>query len=83
MMREEMGFDVVKFVENGLEIDVNVSPNEDTVWLTKEQIALLFGRDRSVISRHIINIYKEGELDEATSVQKMHRSNNNQKYRQP
>lgn len=56
-------YDVIKFTNNNLQLDVNVSPNEDTVWLSKEQIALLFDRDRSVISRHIKNIYKEKELD--------------------
>jgi hypothetical protein len=37
---------------------------QDTVWLTQEQMALLFGRDRTVIGRHIRNIYKEGEVSE-------------------
>ena len=44
--------------------DVNVSPNEDAVWLSKDDMSILFQRDRSVISRHIANIYKEGELEE-------------------
>lgn len=35
----------------------------ETVWLTQEQICQLFGRDQSVIARHIGNIFKEGELD--------------------
>ena len=35
----------------------------ETVWLTQEQMALLFGRDQSVIARHVGNIFKEGELD--------------------
>ena len=43
-------------------MDVNVSPNEDTVWLTIEQIAFLFNRDRSVVSKHIKNIFQENEL---------------------
>ena len=43
--------------------DVNVSPNEDAVWLSKDDMSILFQRDRSVISRHIANIYKEGELE--------------------
>lgn len=36
--------------------DVNVSPNEDAVWLSKDDMSILFQRDRSVISRHIANI---------------------------
>ncbi len=44
----------------------------DTLWMTQGQIAEFFGKDRSSITRHIINIFKEGELDEANNVQKVH-----------
>ena len=47
-----------------------MSPEEDTVWLTKDEIALLFERDRTVISKHINNIYKEEELDEQSTCAK-------------
>lgn len=63
-------FELITFKNNNLQLDVNVSPNEETVWLSKEQIALLFDRDRTVISRHINNIYKEGELDEKSTCAK-------------
>ena len=43
---------------------IDVKLENETVWLTKEQMAVLFDRDRSVISRHIKNIFQEGELDE-------------------
>ena len=43
---------------------LEVKLEKDTVWLTQSQMAELFGRDRSVIARHIRNIFKEGELDE-------------------
>ena len=56
-------YEIIKFTDNEFELDVNVSPEEGTAWLTKEEMALLFGRDRTVISRHINNIYKEGELE--------------------
>lgn len=60
-------YELVKFKDNDIELDVNVSPEEDTVWLSKEEIATLFERDRTVISKHINNIYQDGELDkEAT-----------------
>ena len=61
---------VVKFTDKSLELDVEVSPNENTVWLTKDQMSLLFDRDRSVISRHINNIYKDGELEKNSSCAK-------------
>ncbi len=44
-------------------IELNVKLENDTVWLTQSQMAELFGRDRSVITRHINNCFKEGELD--------------------
>lgn len=49
--------------ENG-QIKVDVLIQDETVWLTQEQMAELFGRDRTVISKHIKNIFVEGELDE-------------------
>ena len=46
------------------QFQLEVQLKDETVWLNVNQIALLFDRDRTVISRHIRNIYKEGELDE-------------------
>ena len=63
-------YEIVKFNNGEFELDVNVSPNDDTVWLSKEQMALLFGRDRTVISKHINNIYKEGELEKKSTCAK-------------
>ena len=64
------GYEIIEFKNDNIELSVNVSPKEDTVWLTKEQMAILFGRDRSVISRHIHNIYKENELDKISTCAK-------------
>ena len=44
-------------------VQLNVKLENDTVWLTQSQMAELFGRDRTVITRHINNCYKEGELE--------------------
>ena len=46
------------------DIIFNVDANKETIWATRSQIADLFGVDKTVISRHIGNIYKAGELDE-------------------
>ena len=51
---------------------VEVRLEEETVWLTQEQMALLFGRERSVITKHIRNIFTEGELGEKSNVQNLH-----------
>lgn len=55
--------------ENG---DIQVAIEQDTVWLTQAQMIELFGRDQSVISRHIRNVFKEGELPEESNMQNMH-----------
>jgi len=47
----------------------------ETVWLTQEQIVALFQRDQSVISRHIKNVFDEGELDRESNMQKLHIAN--------
>jgi hypothetical protein len=44
----------------------------ETVWLSQEQMAELFQRDRSVITKHIGNIFNEGELEEKSNVQNLH-----------
>jgi hypothetical protein len=41
----------------------------ETVWLSQEQMAALFGRERSVISKHLRNVFAEGERDEKSNVQ--------------
>ena len=48
--------------EDGL-TKIETTFDEDTVWLSIDQMAELFQRDRSVIGKHIRNIFKEGELD--------------------
>ena len=69
-------YEIIKFIDNDIVLDVNVSPEENTVWLTKEEMAILFNRDRTVISRHISNIFNENELDKETSVHFLHISQN-------
>jgi len=56
-------------------ISVDVRFEEETVWLTQEQMAVLFERDRSVIVKHIGNIFSEAELDEKSNVQFLHIAN--------
>jgi len=47
----------------------------ETVWLTQAQMAELFQKDRSVITKHIANVFAEGELDEKSNVQNLHIAN--------
>ena len=62
--------EIVKFNNGDFELDVSVSPSEDTVWLSLKELCTLYGRDKSVISRHINNIFKEKELDRGSTVAK-------------
>ena len=65
---EQEKYEIVKFVDNGFELEVNVSPKENTVWLSQAEMSLLFSRDISVISRHIKNVLSEGECDEKSNL---------------
>lgn len=48
---------------------------DETVWLSQAQMCELFGRERSVITKHIRNIFEEGELDEKSNVHFLHIAN--------
>jgi prophage maintenance system killer protein len=58
----EHQIEIYKSTENAIELRVNL--NDDTVWLTQAQMALLFGKARTTITEHIQNTFKEGELEE-------------------
>jgi len=59
-------------IYNNGEIELNVSLNSDTIWLTQKDITQVFEKDQSVISRHINNIFNDKEVDEKSNMQKMH-----------
>ncbi len=54
--------DIIIYNNGNVKLDVKISPEEDTVWLNVNQISELFDKDRTVIIKHIDNIYEEGEL---------------------
>lgn len=61
---------VIYQTEDG-SVKVDVLFQDETVWLTQEQMALLFGKSKSTINEHILNIYQEGELLEKDSKRKI------------
>ena len=65
-----MANDIVIFKNGELELQVNVSPDLETVWLNRDQMSDLFDRDIKTIGKHISNIFKEGELDKEVVVAK-------------
>lgn len=67
-----MSNEIILYQSNELTERLEVRIEDETVWLTQNQMIDLFQRDQSVISRHINNIFKEGELDKKSNMQKMH-----------
>uniref|UniRef100_UPI0040485EA1 RhuM family protein n=1 Tax=Aliarcobacter sp. TaxID=2321116 RepID=UPI0040485EA1 len=62
-------------VYNDGELEVKVSVENETIWLTQTQLCNIFEKDQSVISRHINNIFKDNEVDKKSNMQKMHIAN--------
>jgi hypothetical protein len=57
--------EIILYQAEELQSRIEVRIEDETVWLTQDQMATLFGRNRVAITQHIGNIFKEGELDEA------------------
>lgn len=64
-----MNNEIIRFVNGDLQLDVTVSPDNETVWLNRNQIAQLFDRDIKTIGKHINNALKE-ELSNEVAVAK-------------
>jgi hypothetical protein len=73
-MKNEHGEIIIYQTEDGQSL-LEVQLGKETVWLTQAQMVGLFQRDQSVISRHLRNVFKEGELEEESNMQKMHIAN--------
>lgn len=71
----KMENEIVLFETKDKEISLRVPIIGETVWLTQTQMTDLFHVDRSVITRHINNVFKENELSKESNVQKMHIAN--------
>ena len=62
-------------------LTLEVKLGDETVWLTQEQIAILFGTQRPAITKHLNNIYKSGELEEKSTCSILERMGNDGKQR--
>ncbi|MEI8140183.1 MAG: virulence protein RhuM/Fic/DOC family protein [bacterium] len=72
MKKQENQNDIVIYKAKDGRTSLEVNLAQDTVWLNQTQIMALFQRDQSVISRHIRNLFSEGELEQESNMQKMH-----------
>ena len=66
----ENKYEAVKFIDDNIELDVNIDPYSETIWLTQSQMAILFGVDISRISRHIKNALNEEEINSQRNLRK-------------
>ena len=65
---------IIYETSNG-KLDIQLDLENETIWLDREKIAQLYNIHRSGVSRHIQNIFEDGEVDEKSNVQKMHIAN--------
>ena len=63
-MEENKKGEILLYQNNDGTIKIDVKLEDETVWLSQEQMGMLFGKGRTTITEHIINIFEEGELDE-------------------
>ena len=62
--------EIILFENQNVKLEVNMK--DETVWLTQDQMAKLFGKAKSTINEHIKNVYKEGELVENETMTNQH-----------
>ncbi len=74
-MNQQNVSEIIIYQQEGQVVEVRLDAAHDTVWLSQAQMVSLFGRDQSVISRHIGNVFKEEELMRGSTMQKMHIAN--------
>jgi hypothetical protein len=71
MTKDKQNSEIIIFKTADERISVNVIIEDETVWLTQEQMALLFDKSKSTINEHILNIYNENELVEKETLRKI------------
>ena len=75
MIDMEHNSEIILYQTPDGQIKIDVLLEDETVWLTQNQMSELFQRERSVITKHINNIFSENELDEESNVQNLHIAN--------
>lgn len=67
---ENTNSEFIIFKTEDEKISVDVRMESETVWLTQDQMAILFDKGRSTVAEHILNVFKEGELNEKSTCRK-------------
>jgi len=66
------GGEIVLYAAHDGTVQLDVRLERDTIWLSQQQMALLFDTERSVLSKHLKNVFGTGELDQESNVQTKH-----------
>jgi Virulence protein len=77
--RKAMNSEILIYQNKDGDIKIDVRLEEETVWLTQDQMSSLFGKAKSTINEHVKNIYEERELEEAITMKKFGNSEFQQK----
>jgi hypothetical protein len=75
----ELNSEIIIYTDSKGTTKLQVQLEDETVWLTQDQMAMLFGKAKSTINEHIKNIYAEGELEESQTLKKFGNSEFQQK----
>jgi len=68
--------EIVLYKNKNGNIKIDVLLEDETVWLTQDQMAILFGKGRSTVTEHILNVYKENELEQNSTCRKFRQVRN-------
>ena len=68
---KNMGNDIVLFMDGNIQLEVPVSRDGESVWLSANQMAVLFDKDETNIRKHINNVFRSSEVDKNNNTQKM------------
>lgn len=71
-MEKNKGSRIVLYINRDGKVELRADTEKDTLWATQDQIARLFETERSVVTKHINNIFNDDEVDQNNNVQKMH-----------
>ena len=74
-MKKHKSTDIILYQNPDKSLALEVTVDTETIWLTQAQMAELFATERSVITKHLRNIFNSCEIDEKSNVQKMHTAN--------
>ena len=80
-MNDKDKYELIKFRDGNFSLDVKVSPNEDTVWLTQKQMSILYDISVDNVSLHIKNVFKDLELDNSVVEESSVTASDGKKYK--